>query len=102
MNTPTSGRIEFGRSRDTGLIHLAMTVLTLGAAATAIVPGFEDWYGAAIGTLIAAGVLTLAVKLVRRELRIRRRLAAIRNEPVPGTAQTRRRGPDAQVWEDAA
>jgi hypothetical protein len=71
------------RSAEVTLIHVVVTVVTLAAGVAAVVPAVETWFNTAVFVGLGAGALWIVVALARRELRIRRRLAAIRNEPVP-------------------
>jgi len=74
------------RSTEATLIHLVVTVITLAAGVAAVVPTVEFWFNTAGLVLLGAGALWIVLALVRRELRIRRRLAAIRAEAPPATA----------------
>jgi ABC-type nickel/cobalt efflux system permease component RcnA len=74
------------RSTESTLIHLVVTVVTLAAGVAAVVPVVEFWFTAVGLVLLGAGALWIVVALVRRELRIRRRLAAIRAEAPPAVA----------------
>ncbi|GAA4542003.1 hypothetical protein [Pseudonocardia xishanensis] len=71
------------RSTEATLIHVVVIVVTLAAGVAAVVPAFEAWFNSAVFVGLGAGALWIVIALVRRELRIRRRLDAIRNEPTP-------------------
>lgn len=69
-----------GRSTETRLIYPGLFIVTAAACAAALNPTVEVWFNA---VAIGGPVVLLVVGLVRRELRIRRRLDAIRNTPAP-------------------
>jgi len=74
------------RSTEATLIHLVVIVVTLAAGVAAVVPVVEFWFNAVGVVLLGAGALWIVVALFRRELRIRRRLAAIRAQAPPVVA----------------
>lgn len=74
------------RSSEATLIHVVVTVVTLAAGVAAVFPTVEFWFNAVGVVLLGVGALWIVVALVRRELRIRRRLAAIRAEAPPVVA----------------
>jgi membrane protein implicated in regulation of membrane protease activity len=75
--------MAFSRGRSTEVIAVEVSLLALTAAAFAasLSPTVEFWFNAVGFVLLGAGALWIVVALVRREMRIRRRLDAIRNEP---------------------
>ncbi|MCE0765386.1 hypothetical protein LWC35_21130 [Pseudonocardia kujensis] len=70
-----------GRSTETRLIHLGLFLLLAAGFATSLGPTAAFWGNTFLTVVLALGGLWVVVALVRRELRIRRRLTAIRNEP---------------------
>jgi hypothetical protein len=90
------------RSTEATLIHSVVMVVTLAAGVAAVVPAFEAWFNTAVFVALGAGALWIVVALARRELRIRRRLAAIRNEPVPSRHVDTRHWPTTTERRDAA
>lgn len=72
-----------GRSTETRLIHLGLFLLLTAGFATSRGPAAAFWGNTFLTTVFVLGGLWVVVALVRRELRIRRRLDAIRNEPAP-------------------
>ncbi|MFC5949767.1 hypothetical protein ACFQH9_15945 [Pseudonocardia lutea] len=70
-----------GRSTETRLIHLGLFLLLAAGFATSLSPTAAFWGNTFLTAVLIAGGLWVVVALVRRELRIRRRLDAIRNDP---------------------
>jgi peptidoglycan/LPS O-acetylase OafA/YrhL len=67
----------------TGLIAL----LSALACAAALYPPLEHVLNLGLAALAGLAVVVLALALLRRELRIRRRLAAIQPDPTPARAE---------------
>jgi ABC-type nickel/cobalt efflux system permease component RcnA len=72
-----------GRSVEVVIVEACLLVLTAAAFAASLNPTVEFWFNTVAFGLLGAGALWLMAALIHRELRIRRRLAAIRNEPAP-------------------
>ncbi len=72
-----------GRSTETRLIYLGLFLLLAAGFATSLGPTAAFWGNTFLTAVLVLGAVWVVVALIRRELRIRRRLDAIRNEPVP-------------------
>ncbi|MEU7811477.1 hypothetical protein [Pseudonocardia sp. NPDC049154] len=72
-----------GRSTEIVIAEVCFLVLTAAAFAASLSPTVEFWFNTVAFGLLGTGALWAVVALIRRELRIRRRLAAVRNEPAP-------------------
>lgn len=74
-------------SGEYGVWMAAITVVCVLSAVSAVVPVVEHLVGAALITVVVGGVV---VAVIRRELRIRRRLAHIAPPPSPQAADRSR------------